>query len=197
MTKDGLLEAVVVNYISHFVLTETLIPLLKSTAAQMDSDVRIVNVSSGYHARVEVDSFVGKKSLNRQYGETMRGKLYGYGVTKLANILHTKHLQSRLRSEGPGITCIALHPGVVATPGAEKHLTSLGFLGRILAKIVIPLFFLSLRQGAINSASAAAGKRIAAAKASADEAERKMYGGVYLMPVGKITEASKYADDET
>lgn len=33
-----------ISHISHFVLTETLLPLLKSTAAFDESDVRIVNV---------------------------------------------------------------------------------------------------------------------------------------------------------
>ncbi|KIK62756.1 hypothetical protein GYMLUDRAFT_197864 [Collybiopsis luxurians FD-317 M1] len=194
MTKDGLLEMMVVNYISHFVLTETLLPLLKSTAAEKDSDVRIINLTSAYHAKVKVDSFVGKETLNKQYGDTMKGHLYG--VTKLANILHTKHLQSRLNSEGARITCITLHPGVVATPGVYQLFSSSGLLQKLLAKTIIPLFFQEPRQGAMNSAFAAASKQVAAARESTDEAEKKMYEGVYLMPIGKITEPSKYAKDE-
>jgi len=69
--KDGLLDIMVVNHISHFVLTETLLPLLKSTAALDESDVRIVNVTSIAHKQANPDSFIGKESLNKQYGMSL------------------------------------------------------------------------------------------------------------------------------
>ncbi len=38
------------NHLGHFLLTRLLIPLLKSTAKEEDSDVRVVTVSSvGHH----------------------------------------------------------------------------------------------------------------------------------------------------
>ncbi|GAW07037.1 NAD-binding protein [Lentinula edodes] len=188
LNKDGLLDIMVVNHISHFVLTETLLPLLKRTAALKDSDVRIVNVSSAAHAGVKPESFIGKESLNKQYGESVTGYINTYGNSKLANLLHIKNLQNRLNAESAGITCLALHPGTVMTEGSGDLLNSIPFIGWILKTCIGPLVFVSWKQGAMTSAFAAAGKEVAA--------ERKRYEGVYLVPMAKIAEPSSYAKDE-
>ncbi|KAJ3863906.1 NAD-P-binding protein [Lentinula novae-zelandiae] len=218
LNEDGLLDIMVVKYasncsftrtlsvlmylrvtyshISHFVLTETLLPLLKRTASFEDSDVRIVNVSSLAHTRVKPDLFIGKESLNRQYGDSVTGYLDTYGNTKLANILHLKHLQTRLNAESAGITCLAVHPGAVMTVGATGFLSSVPFFGWFLKTFLGPLFFASWKQGAMTSAFAAAGKEVAACIKSTDENERKKYEGVYLTPIANISEPSMYAKDE-
>ncbi|KAJ4498473.1 NAD(P)-binding protein [Lentinula lateritia] len=188
LNKDGLLDIMVVNHISHFVLTETLLPLLKRTASLKDSDVRIVNVSSAAHAGVKPDSFIGKESLNIQYGESVTGYINTYGNTKLANLLHIKNLQNRLSAENAGITCLALHPGTVMTEGSGDLLDSIPFIGWFLKTCFGPLVFVSWKQGAMTSAFAAAGNAVAA--------ERKRYEGVYLVPMAKIVEPSSYAKDE-
>ncbi|KAJ3886417.1 hypothetical protein GG344DRAFT_81729 [Lentinula edodes] len=188
LNKDGLLDIMVVNHISHFVLTETLLPLLKRTAALKDSDVRIVNVSSAAHAGVKPESFIGKESLNKQYGESVTGYINTYGNSKLANLLHIKNLQNRLSAENAGITCLALHPGTVMTEGSGDLLNSIPFIGWLLKTCIGPLVFVSWKQGAMTSAFAAAGKEVAA--------ERKRYEGVYLVPMAKIAEPSSYAKDE-
>ncbi|KAH7874994.1 uncharacterized protein C8R40DRAFT_239368 [Lentinula edodes] len=196
LNEYGLLDIMVVNHISHFVLTETLLPLLKRTASLEDSDVRIVNVSSLAHTRVKPDSFIGKESLNRQYGDSVFGYLDTYGNTKLANILHLKHLQTRLNTESARITCLAVHPGAVRTVGATGFLNSFPFFGWFLKTFLGPLFFVSWKQGAMTSAFAAAGKEIAISRQSTDEAERKKYEGAYLTPIANISEPSVYAKDE-
>ncbi|KAF8830928.1 hypothetical protein HHX47_DHR1000257 [Lentinula edodes] len=194
--NNGMHQSMVVNHISHFLLTEILLPLLKSTAAQDDSDVRIVNVTSMYHTRVKVESFVGKESFSKDYGDTLSGHLYVYGVSKLANILHIKHLQAQLNSESARITCIAVHPGTVRTTGVQRFFDSIRFFGWFLQKVVEPIWFVSWTQGAMTSAFAAAGREVAAARESTDETKRKMYEGAYLTPVGKITKPSENAMDE-
>jgi len=85
------------SHISHFVLTETLLPLMKTTAKEPDSDVRIVNVciftqgvplevltidqvSSLAHTRVKPESYATKDSLNKDYGESVGGYLDTYGA---------------------------------------------------------------------------------------------------------------------
>ncbi|KAJ3851453.1 NAD-P-binding protein [Lentinula lateritia] len=193
LNEDGLLDIMVVN---HFVLTETLLPLLKRTASLEDSDVRIVNVSSLAHTRVKPDSFFGPESLNRQYGDSVFGYLDTYGNTKLANILHLKHLQTRLNAESARITCLAVHPGAVRTVGATGFLNSFPFFGWSLKTFLGPLFFVSWNQGAMTSAFAAAGKDIAVCRKSTDEVERKKYEGVYLTPIANVSEPSMYAKDE-
>jgi len=196
INEDGLLDIMVTNHISHFVLTDTLLPLLKSTANLDGSDVRIVNLSSMSHSGIQPESFVGRESLNRQYGDSVGGYLNTYGNSKLANILHIKHLQAQLNSESVRITCLAVHPGAVLTIGASGFLNSVPFIGWFLKTVLGPLFFASWKTGAMTSAFAAAGKDVTTFRTSSDEAERKIYEGVYLTPVAKITEPSKSAMDE-
>lgn len=169
-----------------------------------------------YHTRVKVESFVGKESFSKDYGDTLSGHLYVYGsstclfsnhptpsdiqvyvgVSKLANILHIKHLQTQLNSESARITCIAVHPGTVRTTGVQRFFDSIRFFGWFLQKVVEPIWFVSWTQGAMTSAFAAAGREVAAARESTDETKRKMYEGAYLTPVGKITKPSENAMDE-
>lgn len=155
---------------------------------------------------VDIDSFEGKDRLNKDYGDSTKGWVTTYGVinpsnrlqellnyilpglSKLANILHIKHLQKQLDSENIPITCMALNPGAVATPGVNTFFDSMGFIGRILKLVIVPLFFLSTSDGGMNSAFAAASEEITNNKT--------LYKGAYLMPVGKITQPSKAASNE-
>ncbi|KAJ3720720.1 NAD-P-binding protein [Lentinula guzmanii] len=196
LNQDGLLDVMVVNYISHFVLTETLLPLLRRTATLDDSDVRIVNVSSTSHTYVTTDSFVGKENLNKQFGDTLTGYLITYENSKLANILHIKNLQTRLNAQSSPITCLAIHPGAVMTVGVSGFLNSVPFFGWFLKVILGPLFLTSWTQGAMTSAFAAAGKEVAETRKSKDEVERRKYEGGYLVPVANVAEPSTYAKDE-
>lgn len=109
------------------------------------------------------------------------------GLSKLANILHIKQLQRLLNSENVPITCISVHPGPVATVGANGFMNSVPYLGWFIAKYIGPLFFVSWRQGAMTSAFAAASKEI--------QFHRERYEGVYLTPVARISEPSSSALD--
>ncbi|KAF8144697.1 hypothetical protein K438DRAFT_1992615 [Mycena galopus ATCC 62051] len=164
LTKDGLLDIMVINHFSHFVLTGTLLPLLKKTAEERNSDVQIVNLSSIVHADVQPDTFATKEAFNKTYGESPTQLLTTYGNTKLANTLHVKELQRRLDAESVPITCIALHPGAIQTDGSNAFLTSLPYVGRLLAGYVAPLFFGAPQQGAMTVAFAAAGRKVAFAQ---------------------------------
>ncbi|KAJ3784257.1 NAD-P-binding protein [Lentinula aff. detonsa] len=196
LNQDGLLDIMVVNHISHFVLTETLLPLLRHTATLEDSDVRIVNVSSTAHTHAATESFAAKENLNKQFGDSVTGYLATYGHSKLANILHIKNLQTRLKAQYSPITCLAVHPGAVMTVGASGFLNSVPFFGWLLKVFFGPLFFTSWTQGAMTSAFAAAGKEVAETRKSKDEVERRKYEGGYLVPVANISEPSTYAKDE-
>ncbi|KAF8909345.1 NAD-P-binding protein [Gymnopilus junonius] len=173
LNKDGLLDIMVTNHISHFVFTDTLLPLLKTTSHEEGSDVRIINISSIAHTRNEVTSFEGKDSLNRDFGNSFNGYLNTYGYSKLANILHIKELQRRLDSEDVNIICVAVHPGAVLTVGAKGFLSSVPYLGKFV------------EQGAYTSAFAAASPEV--------HQNKDLYKGAYLTPVAKLTEPSKSA----
>ncbi|KAJ6579605.1 NAD(P)-binding protein [Mycena vulgaris] len=188
LTKDGLLDVMVVNHISHFVLTDTLLPLMTATAKEPGADVRIVNVSSMAHSRVKPTTFSTKDAFNKDYGNSVGGGLDTYGNSKLANILHMKALQKRLSAQSVPIICLAAHPGAIKTTGSDQFLASIPFLGGFLKNYVGPLVFAPWRKGAMTVAFAAAGKEVAE--------RRESYQGAYLVPIATIASPSSFALDE-
>ncbi|KAJ7167065.1 NAD-P-binding protein [Mycena filopes] len=186
LTDDGLLNVMVINHVSPWILTDTLLPLLKKTAAEANSDVRIVNLSSMTHAQVKPTTFAGKEALAKDYGPSVIKQIDTYGYTKLASILHINALQTRLDTEKVNITCMSMHPGVVHTQTSLRVMSSIPLLGGLLG-LVVPLLFSTPEAGGRAVAFAAAARDVAA--------ERTRYKGAYLMPVGKITAASKAAQE--
>eukprot|EP01050_Picozoa_sp_SAG11_P008332 SAG11_NODE_729_length_7489_cov_17.662246_1_plen_358_part_00 len=107
---DGDASVWMTNHLGPFIFTECLKPTLKTAAAQSGSDVRVVSVSSGAHKGSQIhwaDPFAphGKGTFAGAYGQS-----------KLANIMHIRELQRRLRAEGhKGVRCFAVTPGAVWT----------------------------------------------------------------------------------
>ncbi|KAG1823186.1 hypothetical protein EV424DRAFT_769957 [Suillus variegatus] len=185
MTPDGVREIVMVNVISHVVLTRTLQPLLDQTAAEPDSDVRIVVVSSCGHRFVSgKPRFRNLDDLNNELKSSLSPGFARYCMSKLMNILYASELQRHLTAAGSPITVIAIHPGAVNT---VRHKLPLSYI-RLIVKSIVSLFVLQPDQGAYTSAFAAASEEIAK--------QREKYKGMYLTPVGKITKPTKVARDE-
>ncbi|KAJ7367510.1 NAD-P-binding protein [Mycena albidolilacea] len=188
LDKDGLLDIMVLNHISHFAFTDALLPLMKETAKESGSDVRIVNVSSMAHSRVKAETFATREAFNKNYGDSFNGYLNTYGYSKLANVLHIKALQKRLTAASIPITCIAVHPGAVRTVGSDGFVAGISYLGGFLKKYVAPLVFQPWRYGAMSVAFAAAGTEVAE--------KQETYRGVYIVPIAAIAPPSKSALDE-
>lgn len=100
-TKDGLELQIGTNHFGHFLLTNLLLDMVKSSAP-----ARIINVSSLAHTfgKINKDDLQCEKSYNR---------FKAYGASKLANILFSRTLAKRLN--GTGVTVNSLHPGAVKT----------------------------------------------------------------------------------
>jgi len=105
-TPDGLETTFEVNYLSHFLLTNLLLDLLKKSAPS-----RIVNVSSDSH-------FPGKMNFDDLQQERRYGALRAYSQSKLAQILFTHELSRRL--EGTGVTVNSVTPGTVRSHWADE-----------------------------------------------------------------------------
>jgi NAD(P)-dependent dehydrogenase (short-subunit alcohol dehydrogenase family) len=127
-TVDGLETTFSVNYLSQFLLTNLLLPVLRTS-----TPARIVCVSSSSHYGAGTD--FDPKALRRY--SIMRA----YGQSKLAQILFTHELARRL--EGSGVTINCLHPGAVATKMWSRFPMPLNYLSK-----VVTVFLKSPEEGA-------------------------------------------------
>jgi NAD(P)-dependent dehydrogenase (short-subunit alcohol dehydrogenase family) len=93
-SRDGYELRFAVNYLAGYLLTRTLIPLLKASAP-----ARIVNVSSGGQAAIDFDDVM----LERHYDGVR-----AYCQSKLAQVMFTFDLAEELREDEVSATC--LHP---------------------------------------------------------------------------------------
>ncbi|KAK7042952.1 hypothetical protein VNI00_008689 [Paramarasmius palmivorus] len=174
-----------VNYISPYIFTETLLPLMSSIAlSDPESDVRIVNVSSNAHKFLPSSppiKFTDVEDFCPEYTGKLGAALMRYGHSKLIEILWTKHLQHRLDSSTPPvpIIVISIHPGAVDTYSDRYP----------IARLLKPLLY-GADRGSHTSIFAAAGKIV--------KEKAGVYKGQYLVnnPVGKIVRPTKPADDE-
>ena len=128
-TVDGFETTFQVDYLSHFLLTNLLLGLLKKSAPS-----RIVEVSSVAQFREHLD--LGDLQTEKGYGV-----MKSYSRAKLAQVLFTYELARRL--EGTGITANCLHPGAVATNIWGRAFGPAAFLGK-----VTKLFMISPDKGA-------------------------------------------------
>jgi NAD(P)-dependent dehydrogenase (short-subunit alcohol dehydrogenase family) len=114
-TVEGLESTFAINHLGPFLLTNLLLDLLKASAPS-----RIVNVTSDAHngAKVKFEDLQGEKKFSGWQA---------YGQSKLAMILFTHELATRL--DGTGVTVNSAHPGVVRTNFAKNNggLVSFGF----------------------------------------------------------------------
>jgi len=135
VTGDGFEAIFQINHLAPFLLTNLLLPAIK-TAAQ----ARIVTVASGAAKR----SIIDFDDLQMTKGWSIMG---AYGRSKLANIMFTYALARRL--EDAGVTSNCLHPGFVGTRIANKG----GPIDLVWA--LVKPFILSSAQGAETSIHAA------------------------------------------
>jgi len=108
------------SHLGHFVLTTTLLPLLKHTASLPSSDVRVVTLSSIQHSSASNDvSFIDRSAWNKHGDETGANLKWAmsarYSKAKLANLLFAKELQRRVDRDGVPIISVAVHPGAAGT----------------------------------------------------------------------------------
>lgn len=139
-TKDGLERQFGVNHIGHFLLTMKLIDLFPSGG-------RIVNVASGAHkaGKIHFEDINLTKRFN---------VIKAYSQSKLANVLFTRELASRLKSKGLIVNCC--HPGAVATNIGISRDT--GF-GKTITGMLKP-FFQTPEQGARTAIYLASSKDV-------------------------------------
>ena len=126
-TKDGYEFQFGTNHLGHFLLTNLLIPKLKSAPS-----ARVVNVSAVAHLPGQIHW----DNLNLSDREYSPAK--AYSQSKLANVLFTLELKRRLqKAKVDHINTYSLHPGIIETE-LGRHFTGISsaiayFLGKITA----------------------------------------------------------------
>lgn len=137
-TEDGLLVGMQINHFGPFLLTNLLLPLLKSSAPS-----RIINVSSmAYsHGKIDFQNLDMEKETEKTFSE-----IAAYSNSKLCNVLMTVELSRRL--ENTGVTTNSLHPGAVSTE-IGKHIANPFY--KYLLWIAMKLFYKSAWEGAQTS----------------------------------------------
>ncbi|KAL5504363.1 hypothetical protein ACEPAH_8437 [Sanghuangporus vaninii] len=188
----GVQDIATINYVSPFLFTKLLLPLLVKTAQSPDSDVRIVNVGSDAHKLIGKAQFQSKADLN---GPTTSNSYWAqmkrYAFSKLLVVLWSKELARQLAASNDGgsdVLVVCLHPGSVASEGA---LEGAGRLFWPLSKLV--QWF--MRKTFLTPTEAATTVLIAAAQPDLYR-EKVKYHGAYLMPFGKLASTNKEAADE-
>jgi NAD(P)-dependent dehydrogenase (short-subunit alcohol dehydrogenase family) len=100
-TAEGFEKTFAVNYLAPFLLTQELLPILRSS-----SPSRVINLTSGLHSRAKVN-------LENLQSEGKYKGMNAYGSAKLMVVLFTYKMAREL--EGTGVTCNVVSPGFVAT----------------------------------------------------------------------------------
>lgn len=118
LSKDGYEAQWQTNYLSHWILTESLLPVMLRTSKLLPlGSVRIVNLTSSGHLGAPAGGINFEDTSLKDSSTWAR-----YGQSKLANILHTKSLhamygpgsQSAMNGDGE-IWVLSVHPGIVET----------------------------------------------------------------------------------
>lgn len=105
------------NYLSHWLLTHHLIPLLQSTAqSNPEGTVRLANLTSDGHARLPPAGGIRFEDT----GLKEEFSMMRYCQSKLANVLHTAQLNKRYgpasdESRKGAVWFAAVHPGHIDT----------------------------------------------------------------------------------
>ncbi|KAL7281917.1 hypothetical protein ACG7TL_003383 [Trametes sanguinea] len=188
-SRDNLQDIVMVNYIGTCVFTRSLLPILKRTAKEPDSDVRIVCLNSARHYHCPSDvRFRHLDDLNRDFENTSFPKLLRYSYTKIMQLLFIRELQRRLDEQGVPILLIAVDPGEVNTEGVQAYAKSVGPILAPLYRMIANLTFISPIKGAYGPVFSAA--------SPIPRAQPDAYRGAYLKPPGKLAKSNPVADRE-
>jgi len=107
-TEDGYEQQWAVNYLSHFLLTSLLLPLLK-TGGRPDECSRVVNVTSCAHDFGTTDF----DYIN--YSKETFCTHASYAQSKLAQTMSTIILQRFLKDKSLNVLVYSVHPGIVRT----------------------------------------------------------------------------------
>ncbi|CAL5033190.1 unnamed protein product [Urochloa decumbens] len=127
LSEDGIELQFATNHLGHFLLTDLLLEKINVTAKESGIEGRVVIVASDsykhpYREGIHFDKINDESGYN---------SILAYGQSKLANILHSNELSSRLKEQDTKVVVNSLHPGAVVTNIARYW----GFLNGLLSSL--------------------------------------------------------------
>ncbi|KAL5340415.1 hypothetical protein BJX70DRAFT_107926 [Aspergillus crustosus] len=142
LSTDGYEMQFATNHLGHALLIHRLLPTLQRTTTEHASGTaatgRIAILSSvGYALHPCKGGGVDFATLNTVQDTGLFGSWFRYGQSKLANTLYAQELATRLAETR--VTCVAVHPGIVATglveelPWVKRAFVYVGTLGKVAA----------------------------------------------------------------
>ncbi|GHA93931.1 oxidoreductase [Modicisalibacter luteus] len=135
LTQDGFERQFGVNFLSHFLLTSLLLPLLLAAPAP-----RVVQLSSLAHRGGRID-------FEDLHGEYRYDPWRAYRQSKLAMLLFSQTLQRYSHAENWGLVSLAAHPGLSRTALFDHGIISRGMAGRLF-RLAMPFVSQSAVEGA-------------------------------------------------
>ncbi|XP_011646895.1 dehydrogenase/reductase SDR family member on chromosome X-like isoform X1 [Pogonomyrmex barbatus] len=108
-TEDGYEEQWAINYLSHFLLTSLLLPLLKNGGHPNDCS-RIINVTSCAHDVGKIDFDYISNNSKKTFCTYS-----SYGQSKLAQTMSTITMQRLFANMSLNVLVYSVHPGIVKT----------------------------------------------------------------------------------
>ena len=163
VTEDGFELQFGTNYLSHFMLTAKLFPLLRASEAPRVITVSSIAANSG---RINFDDLQAEKSYQ---------PMHSYSMSKLACLMFALELQRKSDEQGWNLLSIAAHPGVSRTDLIYNGLGTQSVAGFI--RKYFWFLFQPIEQGALPILYAAC--------------EPKVIGGEYFGP-NKLMETRGY-----
>jgi len=147
-TKDGYEVQFGTNHVGHAALLKLLLPTMEATAAQPNSESRLVILTSlGYRGHPPGGIIFDTLKTDQNKITPVLAGWVRYGQSKLANLLYAQELARH----HPSITAVAVHPGVINT----GIVTSLGFANKAFVWVMNLGRFMTLAEGAFNRVWAA------------------------------------------
>jgi NAD(P)-dependent dehydrogenase (short-subunit alcohol dehydrogenase family) len=143
-TVDGFESQLGVNYLSHFLLTNLLLPVLNQTEG-----ARIATTSSIAHKTGQIDF----DNLN---SEKSYAKMDAYRQSKLACLMFAYELQRRLEKASSKVLAVSAHPGVSKT----NLFYNLPMLLQIITSPLVPFLTHPPKEAALSMLYAVLGNDI-------------------------------------
>eukprot|EP00535_Pseudo-nitzschia_heimii_P008643 CAMPEP_0197178072 /NCGR_PEP_ID=MMETSP1423-20130617/3460_1 /TAXON_ID=476441 /ORGANISM="Pseudo-nitzschia heimii, Strain UNC1101" /LENGTH=334 /DNA_ID=CAMNT_0042627727 /DNA_START=118 /DNA_END=1119 /DNA_ORIENTATION=- len=160
---DGFDQQIQTNYLSHFLLTRELFPLIVN-ASKEHGDARIVQHSSNARHMTHEKGLKEKYFLKHDSDDMLGGDYVGwflrggpwyrYHQTKLANSVFSYCLNDKIiaskNEDCKNILSLSAHPGTSDTNLFNHKKTKGSFIIRIIERLVISCFFQSAADGSMG-----------------------------------------------